>query len=121
MPLPSLILAHMNINNTIPIITTIAISNVDEDEPNTYIVNADYPDTYEIFRYSLSTGPLFLSTDSATSEITVLADNDDIDSHPVIVVVINLNGTTYAQPFTLAVNEIKNAPRISKEHTKIDY
>ncbi len=65
--------------------------------------------------------PLFLRINSAKSEIAVLADNDDIDSHPVIVVVINLNGTTYAQPFTLAVNEIKNAPRSSNEHTKIDY
>jgi len=65
--------------------------------------------------------PLFLRINSATSEIVFLADNDNIDSHPVIVVVINLNGTTYAQPFTLAVNEIKNAPRSSNEHTKIDY
>lgn len=52
MPLPSLILAHMNINNTVPIITTIAITSVYEDQPYTYIVNADDPDpdTDEILR-----------------------------------------------------------------------
>ncbi len=55
MPLPSLILAHININNTVPIITTIAITSVNEDQPYTYIVNADDPDsdTDEILRYSL--------------------------------------------------------------------
>ena len=39
----------------VPIITTIAITSVNEDQPYTYIANADDPDsdTDEILRYSL--------------------------------------------------------------------
>ena len=54
-----------------------------------------------------------MSINSAISEIAGLPDNDDVGSHPAIVVVTNLSGATYTQPFTLAVNQINDPPVVT--------
>jgi hypothetical protein len=99
--------------NTIPIISTTPVTSVDEDQPYNYDVDADDPDVGETLTYSLITGPLFLSVNSATGEIAGLPDNDDVGSHPVTVVVTDLNGATDPQPFTLTVNQVNDAPVVS--------
>jgi hypothetical protein len=99
--------------NTVPVITTSAVTSVDEDQPYTYDVDADDPDADETLTYSLAAGPLFLSINSATGEIAGLPDNDDVGNHPVTVVVTDLNGATDTQPFTLTVNQVNDAPVVS--------
>ena len=47
---PTTILGHITI---VPIRTTIATTTVDEDHPNTYIINIDYPDAVDRFRHSI--------------------------------------------------------------------
>jgi len=89
---------------TAPIITTTAVTQIDENQDYSYDVDATDADG-DTLTYSLTTSPSWLSINSNTGVITGTAPevDDDID-YPVTVQVSDGNGGSAIQTYTLTVN-----------------
>ncbi len=100
--------------NNAPVITSIAVKNVDEGEAYTYDVQATDADSDTLI-YSLTQKPNWMSINSATGLITGTAPFVGSDSPVNILVQVSDGTDTATQSFTLIVNDVSanNAPVIT--------
>ncbi|MCK4647767.1 putative Ig domain-containing protein [Candidatus Pacearchaeota archaeon] len=93
--------------NNDPIITTTAVTQVDENQDYSYDVEASDPDG-DALTYSLTENPTWLSINSNTGLITGTAPEVSFDTnYSITVKVSDGNGGSDTQTYILTVNNVK--------------
>jgi len=104
--------------NLPPVITSVPVTEVDEQEVYTYDVEAYDPDG-DILTYSLTQGPSWLSIDSQTGLVSGTAPEVDEDTgFDIIVRVSDTEGAFDTQTFTITVQNVEEPEKKSKKSAK---
>ncbi|MBD3316819.1 MAG: PKD domain-containing protein, partial [Chitinivibrionales bacterium] len=105
------VLTVHNVNDA-PMITSTAISTVDEGGEYSYDVVAEDVDNGDVLTYSLDASPADMSIGSTTGVITWQTGHDDIGEHTVTVRVEDSDNAFDTQTFTVTVKELQWPPEI---------
>ncbi len=98
--------------NDPPGIISTALTTAEEDTEYAYDVDALDPDD-DILAYSLTTNPNGMTIDSATGLILWTPINDQVGTKNVVVLVLDGNGGTDSQSFTITVANVNDPPTIT--------
>jgi hypothetical protein len=98
--------------NDQPTIISTALTTAIEDTQYTYDVEVLDPDN-DILTFSLTTNPNGMTIDSATGLILWTPTNDEVGSNNVVVLVIDGNGGSDTQSFSIAVSNVNDPPTIT--------
>ncbi len=98
--------------NRAPIITSQAISSVNENATYNYTVEASDPDG-DTLVYSLSVAPQGMTIDSVTGLIQWLPSAAQIGEHPVTVIATDVAGLNDTQNFIVSVLNVNDAPVVN--------
>ncbi len=99
--------------NSAPVITSTAITSIDEDSPYSYTFTATDANAGDTLTYSVvGTLPSWLSFNAATGELTGTPTNDDVGMHNVTLRV-NDGTVDTDQSFTIEVLNTNDAPVIT--------
>jgi hypothetical protein len=98
--------------NDQPTIISTAPTAAIEDSQYTYDVEVLDPDN-NILNFSLTTNPNGMTIDSATGLILWTPTNDEVGSNNVVVLVIDGNGGSDTQSFSIVVSNVNDPPTIT--------
>jgi hypothetical protein len=98
--------------NDQPTIISTAPTAVIEDTQYTYDVEVLDPDN-DILNFNLTTNPIGMTIDSATGLILWTPTNDEVGSNNVVVLVIDGNGGSDTQSFSIVVSNVNDPPTIT--------
>ncbi|UCE38603.1 MAG: tandem-95 repeat protein [Thermoplasmata archaeon] len=101
-----------NVNDAPTIIST-PITTATEDELYTYDVDATDIDVGDTLTFSLTEYPTGMSIDAVSGLIEWTPTNNQVGTNPVTVVVMDENGSTDNQIFTITVSNVNDPPSIT--------
>ena len=102
-----------NLNpNRPPVITSTALTVINEDQLYSYIVTASDADD-DAITLSASQLPSWLSFTSYTGALTGTPNNDEVGAYSVVITATDASNSSVSQTFTITVSNVNDAPVIS--------
>ncbi len=114
-----LTVANVLVINNAPVITSTAVTSVDENQVYSYQVVATDADG-DTLTYSLTAAPAWLSIDSSTGLITGISPVVSVDEDYLIMVSASDGIDSTSQIYTLTVENTPSAPKKSRVKTVVD-
>ena len=101
-----------NVNDD-PIVTSSALTSIDEDASYSYTFVASDIDVSDTLTLSAEVIPDWLNFDADTGVLTGVPSNDDIGDHSILLRATDAAGAYAEQEFSVSVNEKNHAPTFS--------
>ncbi len=101
-----------NVNDA-PVITSSAITSVNEDSGYSYTFAASDVDSGDSLTLSAQTKPSWLDFNAATGVLSGTPTNSDVGSHSVALKATDGSSAVDTQSFTITVNNVNDAPTIT--------
>ncbi|MEW8144030.1 MAG: Ig-like domain-containing protein, partial [Candidatus Thiodiazotropha endolucinida] len=102
----------VNVNDA-PVITSSAVTSINEREDYLYAVTATDPDVGDTLTFALDVAPVGMMIDTVGGQINWTPESVHIGSHPVVLVVTDAGGLSGTQTFTVIVHNVEDAPVIT--------
>ncbi len=106
------------IPNQVPMVTNpIADQNATEDLPFEFVMPTNTftdPDAVvgDVLIYSITSGPVWLTIDSTTRELSGTPDNNDVGTIPIVIRATDRDGGSVSDTFDITVANINDAPML---------
>ena len=109
----------MNVNDA-PVITSVAVVQVDEDSSYSYRVSAEDVDSLDVILFSSPIKPSWLTFDEKTGVLTGIPSNGEVGSHQVTLRASD-SQVKVDQSFTLVVKNVNDTPVITSQPATTTY
>ena len=99
--------------NDIPVITSTALTSVNEDSAYSYTLTATDADSGDTLTLSAPTKPSWLSFNANTGVLSGTPNNSHVGTHNVVLKASDAAGAVDTQSFTITVNNVNDTPTIN--------
>jgi gliding motility-associated-like protein len=106
--------------NDVPVITSVAVVQVDEDSPYSYTVSGDDVDSLDVISFSSPVKPSWLTFDEMTGVLTGIPSNSEVGLHQVTLRVSD-GYVKVDQSFTIVVKNVNDAPLFTSQSVTAIY